>query len=244
MDNKGKDISEQKINILLTEYTEIRAEMKLNIQQQPTLLATAMTTVGVTVGFAIALLDKNIIADPNIHLAIKFLLFVVIPGISTFFAVLWLDQVFRQLRVAAYTRNIEKYLQSVILTDTNLDIFPKGYETYLDDLAEKNPLNVHRYYYYICLGAFLILPFVSIVGCLLVEGTPKGLFSTLFIIAFVIIYFLGLGFGGVFVFNILKLFRETGRSSRFDQKKGLIFKISTIKKYVISYNKKRCQKKH
>ena len=149
MDNKGKDISEQKINILLTEYTEIRAEMKLNIQQQTTLLATAMTTVGVTVGFAIALLDKNIIADPNIHLAIKFLLFVVIPGISTFFAVLWLDQVFRQLRVAAYTRNIEKYLQSVILTDTNLDIFPKGYETYLDDLAEKNPLNVHRYYYYI-----------------------------------------------------------------------------------------------
>ena len=81
MDNKGKDISEQKINILLTEYTEIRAEMKLNIQQQTTLLATAMTTVGVTVGFAIALLDKNIIADPNIHLAIKFLLFVVIPGI-------------------------------------------------------------------------------------------------------------------------------------------------------------------
>jgi hypothetical protein len=242
MEDKEKYILDQKINVLLTEYTEIRAEMKLNIQQQTTLLATAMTTVGITVGFAIALLDKNIILNPNIHLAIKFLLFVVIPGISTFFAVLWLDQVFRQLRVAAYTRNIEQHLQRVLLSDTNRVFFPKGYETFLDDLAEKNPLNVHRYYYYICLGAFLILPLISIIGCLIVEGMPKDFLSALFITGSIVIYVLGLVFGSIFVHNILKLFKETGRSSRLNQKKGLVFYLLKKIGNVISWVKNHLKK--
>ena len=230
MTDVRKFFLEQRIRIILSEYSEARSEMKVNIQHQITLLATAMSTVGIAVGFAFTLLNRETINSPEIYRAIKFLLFVIVPGISTFFSMLWLDQVYRQLRVASYIRNIEIYLRKIVHDRTKFRFYhlPDGYEAYLDSMAEDNSINVHRLYYYMCLGVFLVLPFASIVVGLLIAVNHIDILSISFLAISFLIFSAGIFVGRIYVVNILRLFRGTGRSSRSKRKKLSRSKMQNI----------------
>lgn len=204
-----KSQPESKIQICLTEYSEFRNEVKLIRQQQITILATAMTTICLTIGFALTLfgIQKQFQADT--YPAIEFLLYVVVPGISTFFALLWLDQVYRQLCIATYTRQLEEYFREVTNSEKNSRgcYIPGGYELYLVNIANSPPTNTYRIYYYICIGAFLVLPILSfIAGFLLIESNAPGQLFYMCLPVGILIYAIGLFFGATFVRKILKLF--------------------------------------
>jgi hypothetical protein len=111
--------------------------------------------------------------DPH---QIAFCACLIIPGIYAFFGTLWLDQVYRQRRLAAYIYEIETMIE---FPRGQSEHIGKGWEHFVQVKKQQDELNTpkgkrpkdklntpSRYYYYICLGLFFAVPVaVYILAC-------------------------------------------------------------------------------
>lgn len=84
-----------------------------------------------------------------------------IPGIYSFFGVLWLDQVYRQRRLAAYIFEIESASNIFEVGDSKLI---NGWKHFVREKRLGKCINIpSRCYYFICLGLFFFFPIATVI---------------------------------------------------------------------------------
>lgn len=151
------------VKSILTEYVELRAEIRNSMQLQYTLLSLFITAMGIV--FALIFKSNedsvvNVIVMQSVGLCM-------IPGISAFCGAIWLDQVYRQIRIGSYIYKIEERINILLGSDKNG--FPALYwehcvnseNTNISRARLKiNYLNPNFIYYYIGLMVFICIPIV------------------------------------------------------------------------------------
>ena len=145
---------EIELTYCLEDYKAAKTELLTTIDMQFKVLSILVTA---TAAVFVYLFKK----DPH---QIAFCACLIMPGIYAFFGTLWLDQVYRQRRLAAYIFKIETMVE-----------FPKGrcafagegWEHFVHGKRRSDRLNrPSRYYYHICLGLFFAVPVaVFILAC-------------------------------------------------------------------------------
>lgn len=152
---------------LLEDYSKAKSEIITTIQMQFNIISILVTASAA----AFVYLYKK---DSSMVIWTACL---IIPGIYAFFGTLWLDQVFRQRRLASYIFLIEKSFYKS-------DSIEFGWERYIQQLESENGLRrvfrktrktvySSRYYYYICLGLFTFFPV-----CTYLYGVNTYLYGT------------------------------------------------------------------
>lgn len=199
--------SEIALSYCLQDYKAAKAELLSTIDMQFKVLSILVTA---TAAVFVYLFKK----DPH---QIAFCACLIMPGIYAFFGTLWLDQVYRQRRLAAYIFEIETMVE-----------FPKGrrafagegWEHFVHGKRRSDRLNrPSRYYYHICLGLFFAVPVtVFILACVYSKsGNVLDPEHELFVPALIgiFIYFLFI------VFSVLYIHSINALASSFSQKESI-----------------------
>ncbi len=131
----------------------------------------------------------------------------IMPGIYAFFGTLWLDQVYRQRRLAAYIYEIETM---IAFPHGRNGLAEEGWEHFVQGKRQKDRLNrPSRYYYYICLGLFFAVPVaVFVLACVYSKsGNVLAPRHELFIPALIgiILYVLFIIFSALYIRSIKAL---------------------------------------
>lgn len=157
---------------LSEDYKYAKQEIILTVELQYKLLSLLVTA---TAAVFVYILDK----DENDLRQIGFCACLIIPGLYSFFGTLWLDQVFRQRRLAAYIYQIEEI--------ESFDTDRRGWEHYVQGARLHSKPNLpSRGYYFICLGLFIFFPPVTfILSCVYRVGNVLSRSSELFVPAWV-----------------------------------------------------------
>ena len=87
------------IDVALTEYSELRAELRDINSKQFTVISATFTILASLLTFGITLMSSQYEIDPKFISAI---LYVIIPCFSMFSGILWLDYVCRQVKIGVY----------------------------------------------------------------------------------------------------------------------------------------------
>ena len=177
---------------LIEDYRAAKAELLSTIDQQFKILSILVTA---TAAVFVYLFKKDV------H-QLVFCACLIIPGIYAFFGALWLDQVYRQRRLAAYIYEVE----STIKVNSTSSF---GWEHFIQRNRESSSINKpSRRYYYICLGLFFGFPPVTFVfSCLYRGGNVLDFHHDMFWPALlgVFLYFFFLVAAGLYIWSIKKL---------------------------------------
>ncbi|MDQ0359455.1 hypothetical protein [Breznakia pachnodae] len=181
------------LDSILAEYKEVKAESIHKLQIQITIISLYITIFGVllTLGF------QQHILSSIIHSMYFYCL--IFPVISISISVIWIDQVYRQIKLSSYILLIEKKVNELLGVNNNIDEAAMFWEQWLrNDREDKN--FIHNYSFYcICLGIFLLFPLVSwFCGYFIIGGEYNSLLmssilffgSYLIFICFIIFYLL------------------------------------------------------
>jgi len=157
MDNLN-DASHKIIDIMLLEYTKLREEASSIMSSQFTILSLLASALGVLVGIGFNLfyeISKTEMNRGNDLIGIIFM--ILIPGISVFLGILWLDRVYRQMQVRSYVHAREKEINELLSAG---EVKALHWENWLArELEGKTFLQkVNYYYYYASLGTLLLIP--------------------------------------------------------------------------------------
>jgi len=187
------------LTAILAEYKENKAEIRYFLGIQTTLI-----TFYVTLLATILSLHERIGELVNDDV----LLFsVILPGAMIFLTVLWLDMVYRFTKAACYLANIEQKVNSLLgVKDTLLDSAMYWEQWLKFDMAGKQIKHIDKFYYCICLGLFVISPFISFAfAC---RGVSLSEISNLYIAIFIILLLSGIIFSTLYVAEIILLKRH------------------------------------
>lgn len=170
------------VESILTEYVELRAEIRNSMQLQYTLLSLFITAMGIV--FALIFKsNEDSIVNAIIMQSVGLCM---IPGISAFCGAIWLDQVYRQIRIGSYIYKIEERINILLGSDKNG--FPALYwehcvnseNTNISRVRLKiNYLNPNFIYYYIGLMVFICIPIVSWILVYYQNGISINIWSIL-----------------------------------------------------------------
>ena len=170
------------VKSILTEYVELRAEIRNSMQLQYTLLSLFITAMGIV--FALIFKsNEDSIVNAIIMQSVGLCM---IPGISAFCGAIWLDQVYRQIRIGSYIYKIEERINYILGSDKNG--FPALYwehcvnseNTNISRVRLKiNYLNPNFIYYYIGLMVFICIPIVSWILVYYQNGISINIWSIL-----------------------------------------------------------------
>lgn len=170
------------VKSILTEYVELRAEIRNSMQLQYTLLSLFITAMGIV--FALIFKsNEDSIVNAIIMQSVGLCM---IPGISAFCGAIWLDQVYRQIRIGSYIYKIEERINILLGSDKNG--FPALYwehcvnseNTNISRVRLKiNYLNPNFIYYYIGLMVFICIPIVSWILVYYQNGISINIWSIL-----------------------------------------------------------------
>ncbi len=147
------------VNVMLTEYREIRAESRTLTQIQITTMGLTISAFGVLGSLGLNMANSK---DSDIRLAF-ILFFIILPALLAFGGVLWLDQIYRRAIFGYYTSLLEDRINKVFGVEKweNAVI---GWENwnFQETKNKKFLAKTNRYYYYVTLGVFGLAPICSI----------------------------------------------------------------------------------
>ena len=178
----------------LEDYKASNAELLSTIDMQFKILSILVTA---TAAVFVYLFKKDM------H-QIVFCACLIMPGIYAFFGTLWLDQVYRQRRLAAYIFEIEATNAFPHDRSENLT---GGWEHYVQGTRRMHRLNKpSRYYYHICLCLFFAVP-VAVYLCACIYSRIGNVLDPeheLFVPAFIgiVLYILFLVFSCLYIHSI------------------------------------------
>lgn len=169
------------VQAMLTEYQQLRTEMREIMQRQYTMLNLIVTTLGVVLGIGIKIyqdLPEEKIEAQGALIAFVFCL--LIPGMMAFLGALWLDGVYRQTKIGTYISVLERKLNALLGGDNAPAVEIMGWERWNcnDFSGNRRSLlfRINYYQYYISLGLFLVVPPLSILMSFhMVKGFPPRL---------------------------------------------------------------------
>lgn len=141
---------------MMTEYTSLREEAQHDDTHQIELVTIAFSTLTALIGAAAAFQD---IIPPQ---AALFLSFVVLPCLTMFLGLLWIDLVYRRTRFAAYTRAMENKINLYLNSTGPADQRVVAWEHWLQTLKPiKGILPAPRFFRgYVLSGSWIVAPFL------------------------------------------------------------------------------------
>lgn len=194
--NKKRDF----IDVALTEYSELRAELRDIISKQFTVISATFTILASLLTFGITLMSSQYEIDPKFISAI---FYVIIPCFSMFSGILWLDYVCRQVKIGAYISLIETKINKMFVSDkdiNNMEKCPLFWEHYADSEAHRHFLfKSNHWNYYFSMALYLGLPAVSICYLKFIENGKW--YSWCYVTLFVALCFLIFLFGYLNIIN-------------------------------------------
>lgn len=135
------------------DYRHAKAEILSTIELQHKILSLLITA---TAAVFVYILDK----DENELRQLVFCACLIVPGLFSFFGALWLDQVYRQRRLAAYVFQIETLFRED--ADNYSEICGWEHFVQVNKREENKEKGRHdrpsRFYYQICMGLFFCFP--------------------------------------------------------------------------------------
>ncbi len=127
------------------DYKHAKEELLTTIELQYKILSILVTA---SAAVFVYILDR----DENESRQLVFCACLIVPGLYAFFGIMWLDQVYRQRRLAAYMFMLEELMQ-------HSDPWYNGWEHFVQGNREEDKRNwPSRFYYHICLGLFFAFP--------------------------------------------------------------------------------------
>lgn len=186
------------IDGVLTEYQELRAEIRCCMQLQCTIMSLFVTAIGIVFTLMFKT-DNNGIYNTIIQIVGMCL----IPGMSAFCGTLWVAQVFRQIRIGSYIYELEEKANKIVKiksTNTQKKYYPVLYWEHCVDHQNTdisnlkflmkfkwhlNYINPNFLYYYVGLGFFAVIPFISWLIVCQQAGLIFNIWSILGIIFFI-----------------------------------------------------------
>ena len=146
------------MDIISEDYKQAKNELLTTVELQYKILSILVTA---TAAVFVYIMDR----DENEIRQLVFCACLIVPGLFAFFGILWLDQVYRQRRLAAYIYTLEELYRQ-------MDTCYGGLEHFVLGDRGKDRLNwPSRFYYYICAGLFFFFPPATyILACLYKAG--------------------------------------------------------------------------
>ncbi len=150
--------------MLATSYQVLRQEQVATLNKETNVMAYYISAMGVICGFGLNALQQ----DPVNVRIVSIIFGVLIPSGSSFFGAIWLDCIFRQLRLGNYLYQLE----NVMLQYEELDN-AYGWEHFCVERNQKRiVLFCSRSVYYFSLALFILLPLFSVVFVHVMIETP------------------------------------------------------------------------
>lgn len=190
---KRKQEKNQAVQAMLTEYTALRAEAQMFDS-----IAIAIATLNFTLlGVIVTLVLKE--SEASVKL-MQWTFYFIIPCLSMFFGLLWVDQLFRRARFGAYFSYLEEKINAV----TNEIRDRMEWERWNKKRYVKKTFlfKTNQYYGYFVLGSNLALPLVSVgLGRYVLDIIP----NRVLLIVIGVVYMVFLAFCGFYCREILSL---------------------------------------
>ena len=186
---------------LIEDYRFAKTELLSTIESQFTILSILVTASAAVFVF--------IFGQDSLSFTICGCL--IIPGLYAFFGILWLDQVYRQRRLAMYILTIERTKEFSGQTIEG-NFLHLGWETFIKSGKKYTSSKIpSRLYYFVCLGLFLFFPSVTSIFAMCFGGinifhAERKIFYTVVVGA--LLYLAYLIFSTIYVVIILKLDRK------------------------------------
>ena len=141
--------------MLATSQQVLRQEQVATLNKETNVMAYYISAMGVICGFGLNALQQ----DPVNVRIVSIIFGVLIPSGSSFFGAIWLDCIFRQLRLGNYLYQLE----NVMLQCEELDN-AYGWEHFCVERNQKRiVLFCSRSVYYFSLALFILLPVFSVI---------------------------------------------------------------------------------
>lgn len=176
MDENRLEEKKMLFDAVLTEYKEMKAESIHKLQVQITIISIYVTVFGVLLSLGLEDITRQpqdkkayaVLSSPNFFSLI-------VPAVAICIAVIWLDQVYRQIKIAVYIAYLEKKINMILGVPNNIYSSAMFWEQWLrNNKSDRGKFNASQTFYYICLGIFLASPIVSFVfGWYLVDWNIK-----------------------------------------------------------------------
>lgn len=182
------------IDIVMTEYSELRSELREIISKQFTVISATFTILASLFTLAITLMASKEEVDPKF---ISTIFYVIIPCFSMFSGILWLDYVYRQVKIGVYISLIETKINKMFVSKkyiNDINKCPLFWEHYADSEAHKNfLLKSNHWNYYFSMALYLGLPAVSMCYLKFIENGIwySWCYVTLFVALCFIVFFVG-----------------------------------------------------
>lgn len=191
------DYANEFINVIMTEYTELRAELRDFTSRQFTVISATFTILASLFTFGVTLMSGENDIDFQF---ISIIFYVIIPCFSMFSGILWLNYVYRQVKIGVYISLIETKINKRFVSVEKLnDMYscPLFWEHYADNEANCHFfLKTNHWNYYFSMALYIGLPIVSICYLKFIKG---GIWYTwCYITLFVALCFI------VFIFGYIK----------------------------------------
>ena len=199
------------INAKMAEYKEMRAEIRVNVQLQWTIMTVFFTIFGVL--FTLVLKQYEA-AEATVAQAQQTCIgFFLLPAISAVCGVLWLDQVHRQIRVGNYIYQLEEKINTLLMPQA----IHWEHEVDRDNYRGAwKPLNANLFNYYVTLAVFYLFPIFTI-------------YHTYQITKIINVWFyIGTGDGLLFVFFSILQIRSIMKSRRRLSQKNITINVSGV----------------
>ena len=177
--------TKEKLEYVFIEYREIRNELRIKQERQFTMISIFISIFGVIFAQCINViinLDAPMDHDKFI-ICTGFLFFLVLPSISCFFGLLWLDQVYRQFRMLKYGVYLENKINKLANVKNTANHAIVFWEHWLktDEKTIDIKGDISKLYYCICLVLFFVLPLISVTFGLTQIGITNWLFGGIFV---------------------------------------------------------------
>jgi hypothetical protein len=193
------------LSAMLAEYSELRQEIR-NAQAKQTSLITSYITVFV----AIFTLAANLYAEFPSRLDMPIVItvfFALVPFATTFMGAIYLDQVYRQVKLGVYISDVESNINRSF-PNTKISVPTMGWEHWAQAHEGRNVFTrINHYNYYVCLMLFLVVTPVSVYfGLLLIKHDP--IWSTIGLRLSAVAYSCYFLYAGVYMIRLFKLFKK------------------------------------
>lgn len=199
-EEKNIEIFKLKFQAMITEYNAMKTESIEKLKMQITLISLYITALATVLSIS---LDKS--TDNIIILDEKNLFCFVIPCVTICIAAIWLDQVYRQIKIAYFLSLLEEKINKFLESDNNFSSSAMIWEHWLrTDEINTGKINASLTFYYVCLGIFSFVPILSFLYGFNIINFNINLIRMQSIICFAG-YFIFILLSAVYVINILKL---------------------------------------
>ena len=190
------------INIILKEYDMVRNETRMFFNLQFTVVGIWITLIGVLLGFIFNKFIDSSSSEINAS-TMELILIIILPGVSDFLGMIWLDFSMRITKNAYFTYGIEEKINKIASVNKMNLIEWEHYKK--SDSQSKTPVKLINYFYYfIMIGCFFfVVPAISLYLIYIFENSL--IINYIYYIVFAIIEITTLFFALIYIKKILSL---------------------------------------